>query len=67
MSKTIMTASAVIIGAASAGTALRHVENSDFDTAFMLSTIGLVIAGVVTVIRIAEWHFARTAPKGHNH
>lgn len=67
MSKTIVNASAVILGAAGAGTVARSFENGTFGTAFMLSTIALVVAGTVGFIRVAEWHFARTAPKGHNH
>lgn len=68
MQKTIATATAVVLGAAGAGTVARSLEDGTFGTGFMLGTIGLVIAGTITFIKIAEWHFARTAPKrGHNH
>lgn len=62
MSRTIVNAVAVIAGAAGAGTVARSFEHGTFGTAFMISTIGLVVAGTIGFIRVAEWHFARTAP-----
>lgn len=63
MSKTLTTATAVIIGAASAGTVARSIEHGTFGNAFMLSMIGLVVTGVIVTIKFAEWRFARTDAK----